>query len=135
MIGSIALHCCCWSLATHIQGTSNLVALWGVFQATVHVPTAPTQCTHAKGAPYVVQDSVWAGLSAVLWLWLLLHGAAGLLLGSRCCWSMSNHVLAAIKGERAAGGRGRAVGERGDDLRVGERGATEERKGPANDFE
>jgi formate hydrogenlyase subunit 3/multisubunit Na+/H+ antiporter MnhD subunit len=39
------------------------------------VPTASTQGTHAKGATYIVQDSVWTRLSAMLHLLLglLLH--------------------------------------------------------------
>lgn len=127
---SAALHYIAARLATHIQGTSNLVALWGVLQATVHVPAAPTQCSHAKGAPYVVQDSVWAGLSAVLWLWLLLHGA-GMLLGSLLLVSEQSSVDSNNQG-RERQEAGNAVEEADcNDLRW-VRGGTEERKGPAN---
>ena len=64
---------------THVQGACNLVALGGVLQATVHVPEASTQGAHAKGATYVVQDSVWTRLPA------MLHCLLGLLLHACCC--------------------------------------------------
>lgn len=56
---------------THVQGACHLVALWGVLEAPVHVPAAASQCPHAKGAAYVIQDSVWTWFSAVLDRWLL----------------------------------------------------------------
>lgn len=68
---------CCWrqGLPTYIQCACNLVTLRGVLQATVHVPTASTKGTHAKGATYIVQNSVWTWFSAMLHLLLglLLH--------------------------------------------------------------
>lgn len=68
---------CCWrqGLPTHVQCACDLVTLGRVLQSTVHVPTASTQGTHAKGATYIVQDSVWTRLSAMLHLLLglLLH--------------------------------------------------------------
>lgn len=98
------------------------------------MPAAPTQCSHAKGAPYVVQDSVWAGLSAVLWLWLLLHGAW--LLGSLLLVNEQSSFGSNQGRERQEAARAvhSSSTHRDDDLRW-VRGATEERKGPANEIE
>jgi hypothetical protein len=42
------------SWSTHIQSSQHFVALGRVLQPAVHVPAATTQCSHAKGATYII---------------------------------------------------------------------------------
>jgi hypothetical protein len=90
---------------THLYRALDLIARGRVDESFASVPDATTHCAHAKRTTYIVQNTVWTWLPAVLddcvlLLWLRHHhgGATRLSNNHRCQYMFIRLTMQASSG-------------------------------------